>query len=833
MEAPGRLINRLRAAGELDSVGEFTLDRARARDKMRQFQLTDPRSYVLELVQAAVLAGATEARFEIDADDMRLAFDGRPFTVEDFDQLYSAMFARRPASGARRQLALGLNAVMALDPEHVHVASGEVRVEMHIGADDEITKAERPVDGTRIHVRYRFSNQTVLRFFRKLRGNLAEVVYLEELCPYVRLPIYVNGETISGQAPLADALARVETDVSGFSIVAGFIAERPAARLAILKEGVWIASHKLEGLPHPFVCCVDGAELQRDASQRDIVRNEAYDRLLAALPEVLHLALASLAELVPEHPAREALFRHVLFHPSTLPLAKEQLAAVRAGSDPPREKLAAVPLWVSARNPRIVLSLLDLFRLGTSQKRVGWARSQYPRIVLSLLDFFHPRTSQKRVGWAHSRYPEVVRQDEPPIAVISLERERSYLTELFGDGLYRADPLLHNEQTRIRIIERRRQRRIAAKSPAPRLKHLPTFENHETPWVPARLRGQELAAAQPLDRFELSPYEVLIKVALTAEGLRGEVGLRREPEVPGLELDLHRGGRFYVTLNTAAPCALVAIIDDDALTLDEHGLPDPDGERPAELADLCLAQVPRLIAELGAGEEPWRPPSRDAAFHHLVHYLAAEAAREGERGNLDQRLWEAATELPVFRGVDQPYSYADLCRSYANFGRQAVLPWPADGTPADPRRCVLVAQPAERALLKLLFPELEDIGRQETHEGRLLQALHAELCRAGKRHAHLLDDKNLDRIALGNLHSDIIASCRSQGVTVNRRQPLVRQLLEETAIDPVQMAFLASAVYTSMNYFWHEIEDDHEREFQGELIAGLLRRPPGSGNARA
>ncbi len=58
----------------------------------------------------------------------------------------------------------------------------------------------------------------------------------------------------------------------------------------------------------------------------------------------------------------------------------------------------------------------------------------------------------------------------------------------------------------------------------------------------------------------------------------------------------------------------------------------------------------------------------------------------------------------------------------------------------------------------------------------------------------------------------------------NSRQPLVEKLLAVPEIDPVQMAFLASAVYTSMNHFWQEIEDDHEREFQGELVAGLLER---------
>ena len=63
------LISDLRNEGEVVSEGRFTLDRDKAREKMRQFQLADPRAYVLELVQAAVLKGAAEIAFDIDADD--------------------------------------------------------------------------------------------------------------------------------------------------------------------------------------------------------------------------------------------------------------------------------------------------------------------------------------------------------------------------------------------------------------------------------------------------------------------------------------------------------------------------------------------------------------------------------------------------------------------------------------------------------------------------------------------------------------------------------------------------------------------------------------------
>jgi hypothetical protein len=92
-----QLIGELASAGEVHSEGGFSIDREKAREKMRQFQLADPRRYVLLLVQSAVHQGATKLDFEIDADDMRLTFDGRPFVREDLEELYTG-----PSSGRGR-----------------------------------------------------------------------------------------------------------------------------------------------------------------------------------------------------------------------------------------------------------------------------------------------------------------------------------------------------------------------------------------------------------------------------------------------------------------------------------------------------------------------------------------------------------------------------------------------------------------------------------------------------------------------------------------------------------------------------------------------------------
>ena len=129
----GGLLEELRAGGELDSRGRFTLDRAQARAKMQKFQLVDARRYVLELVQAATLRGATAIVFDIDADDMRMRFDGHSFTGEELGELWGSIFAdgdERPLRGLR-QLALGLNAALGLGPRRISVAPRTTATRLH------------------------------------------------------------------------------------------------------------------------------------------------------------------------------------------------------------------------------------------------------------------------------------------------------------------------------------------------------------------------------------------------------------------------------------------------------------------------------------------------------------------------------------------------------------------------------------------------------------------------------------------------------------------------------------------------------------------------------
>ena len=145
----------LSAEGALEARREFQIDSAKAREKLQKFQLEDPHFYVLELVQAAHLLGATEIRFTIDADEMEVFFDGDALTRLELEELYSAAFAKLTdrRKQAMRHLAIGFNAAQALLPSKIElqvaedVNSGSLLLVSRPGQErDEITEFPEPIE---------------------------------------------------------------------------------------------------------------------------------------------------------------------------------------------------------------------------------------------------------------------------------------------------------------------------------------------------------------------------------------------------------------------------------------------------------------------------------------------------------------------------------------------------------------------------------------------------------------------------------------------------------------------------------------------------------------
>ena len=290
----------LSAEGSLEARREFQIDSAKAREKLQKFQLEDPHFYVLELVQAAHLLGATEIRFTIDADEMEVFFDGDALTRLELEELYSAAFAKLTdrRKQAMRHLAIGFNAAQALLPSKIElqvaedVNSGSLLLVSRPGQErDEITEVEGPAGfvGTRVYLRESFRTGHLVEFFHNLKGSLAEKTALRERCLYSHIPVFLDGEQIStGHQLPEDVLGAHPFRTEQERGMLGIYPNRSASTLSILQNGVLVTTvHAPSGIVNT-VAVVDSRRLNKNLSQSAFVEDKQWSYLLG---QVLRLEM--------------------------------------------------------------------------------------------------------------------------------------------------------------------------------------------------------------------------------------------------------------------------------------------------------------------------------------------------------------------------------------------------------------------------------------------------------------------------------------------------------------------------------------------------------------
>ncbi|MDE2293602.1 MAG: hypothetical protein KGL53_16085, partial [Elusimicrobia bacterium] len=106
---------------ELVGSGAFRVDRRRALDKLKRFQLPDARMYPLPWVQAAVASEATWVRIVPQPAGLEFTFDGRHWTRQEMADPYGYLFDEDPEGEhtRNRELAIGLLTALRIPPQHV------------------------------------------------------------------------------------------------------------------------------------------------------------------------------------------------------------------------------------------------------------------------------------------------------------------------------------------------------------------------------------------------------------------------------------------------------------------------------------------------------------------------------------------------------------------------------------------------------------------------------------------------------------------------------------------------------------------------------------------
>ncbi len=362
------LLDRSRAPGRFVERRRFSLSRAKAIEKLREFSLRDPRQYVLELVQSAVYAGATYVAIDVDDERLLLAWvGGTPLRGDQLENVFDYLFADRGRREQRHlvQLAVGLNALLQRKPKLLRLESGDgtlagtVRMDLDRKGRGELGTPSDPLAGT--YLLAEFGTNWLKRFQGDTWTHEAGLV--EERCRFTPVPILLNGRAPFGwkasrliRAHTAEAHVSFDDGTRrgviavpsgarsrGFSlVVAGVeITRSPLAQLGALPAGT---NRSPDPLGLTGVVCDD--DLRKTADQSDIVQDGRFTAMLHAVqPHATELLrkvvgrgyqpppLPRLAETaVPDTPAAEPLSDPIASLPPRPALSLDGLRALPAGT---------------------------------------------------------------------------------------------------------------------------------------------------------------------------------------------------------------------------------------------------------------------------------------------------------------------------------------------------------------------------------------------------------------------------------------------------------------------------------------------------------------------
>lgn len=301
------LLDNLRREG-VESEGVFTLNPARARELLKQFQLPDPALYALHITSFLVGAGAT--RIEIDREGSSLRFRAAGAHIEDQD--LKSPFSVLLSSSAPlhlRELAFGLNALLGQKKAEAQVSFGPV---LAIYKPDRIEVTDCPqLDHLTILAKAKF----------KKRPGKSEIELLRDSFRLCHIPIAIDGEEISSpelskphdglevhlandnyplQLSSAEQRRIVKPMKAPFSALLHVNRHRSALRIVHLGRSYAMPLPWSVDLPGWQVdVVVNSHRFQKDLSQQTILADKLYENLTTSLRVQLDRALELLLSVVP------------------------------------------------------------------------------------------------------------------------------------------------------------------------------------------------------------------------------------------------------------------------------------------------------------------------------------------------------------------------------------------------------------------------------------------------------------------------------------------------------------------------------------------------------
>lgn len=258
------LLDRFRAGSELDSVGHFTLDEKRAKNKMARFQLVRQEDFLLLIVQAAVAAGCLEIHLKLDAQTVQLFAPGTQLEEAKVGSLEDFLFDTRPESVPYYLLGVARNAITPFCLEEPTISISRDGLFMN-------AQPKEPLPDLQMH--------------------------LEKYLVYCPCEVVVNDRP----------LARFELENDRLTTLSA----GESSLLSLVRHGVVVGDKHLE-FPVSFCGVVSNPSFRVDASFFDVVEDELYHQVLEEVKqEALELLAARARDYRPGDEGRTELLKQL------------------------------------------------------------------------------------------------------------------------------------------------------------------------------------------------------------------------------------------------------------------------------------------------------------------------------------------------------------------------------------------------------------------------------------------------------------------------------------------------------------------------------------------
>ncbi|GAB5542591.1 MAG: hypothetical protein SangKO_023510 [Sandaracinaceae bacterium] len=702
------------SAGTRVAAGRLRVDAARAVDKLRDYQLPDPTMWILEVIRAAVLAGAERIAVTGDGDDVRVAWRGPPIPAARVATLFDELVDPAPKADHRhlRLLATGVNTALGMEPRWLDVISvgedaqrvrftpGLLKVEEGVAEglrrltpEPTVPPPEALGPGVVVHLK-RLPQWNAVPILIGI-GEPAELAVARRCCDDLAVPIAVGGATLGRERSHRDLLrVSLGEGLDGFLAVLDPASARGPASLELAELGVLLVRYtwpltgfhpELTGLPLRLY--LDANRLPTNAS-RSAVRltdppvRDALERGRELLPAVV----ARLASELEEGPSRT----WTESQRERLRAAAVQLLAARASGRLWRAALRGVEQEEDAASALAPLLALPLLRDALGR----------PRSPAS----FPLGEGDERVSFADTPYEAEL---EPWLGHVLWVPPGDPARALLGDWV----PARASELAKLARKHRKARARFQNEAPRPN-----TLQASDVQLlaVPLKAPGRSLKSIAPTELFDVPGLEGELALLDPRRARAGAVSVR----LGGREIELLQPDRSLLYEAVVTRAGLVPHVDFRSVRRDP-GYVSMCRALDAAAVVACEGLALRVSGKRKQGD---RSEARvewidapDAA--HLVAgvlrrgvYLAAQLLADGRNPDA-LRAQLASSNSPLLRAAIWPtvdgslHTARDVLRTPRPLG---VCFGAAPGGPAPSGRLVLVLDREERDDALSLFGPMVD-----------------------------------------------------------------------------------------------------------------------------